>query len=213
MKQTNYLKIISLDCVESTNDYAFSMACSGQREITIIKARQQTKGKGRGVNKWVSAKDKGLYCSFILRPDNSVDEIVMLPLLFSYGLAKALLGIVKARVKWPNDVFVGDKKIAGTLVEARSKVDNAEFVIAGVGININANKKDIPDRATSLFLENNKLYDEEAIFKEIVEKELDLYRKFKKGNMKSLLAEIKSDAKLVDIKTFDLVKSNIINLR
>ena len=213
MKQANYLKIISLDCVGSTNDYAFSLACLGQREVTIIRAKEQIKGRGRGANKWMSVKDKGLYFSFILRPDNPVDQIVMLPLLFSYGLAKVLSDIVKAKIKWPNDVFIGNKKIAGILVEARSKASGAEFVIAGIGINISSNKKDIPDTATSLFLENNILYDKEIIFKKIIEKELDLYRKFKKGNIETLIDEIKSDPKYVDIKTLDLIKTNIINLR
>jgi len=213
MEQDNYFKIIFLDSVESTNDYAFSLACSGQKEVTVVRAKQQTKGKGRGVNKWASAKDKGLYLSFILRPKNPIDQIVMLPLLFSYGLGKAIRGIVKPKIKWPNDVFIKDKKIAGVLVEARSNKEHAEFVVVGTGININAGKNDIPELATSLFLENNKIYDDETIFKNIIAEELALYRKFKKGNIDTLINNIKFDAELVDQGSLKLVKNNIVNLR
>lgn len=185
-----YLKIINLKSVDSTNNYAFKLAEKGEREITVVKADVQTQGRGRKNKSWFSPKDKGIYASFILRPSNSPQKTVLLPLIFSLGVSKVLSDIVEAKIKWPNDVMVGDKKIAGILAEARGDKQRIEFVVVGCGVNINAKKEDIPSSATSLYLETTNTYNLEELFKKFIKEIISLYKEFKKDNIEFLLGEI-----------------------
>jgi len=186
----SFLKIINLDSVDSTNDYAASLACDGFSEIVVVRANTQTKGKGRRGNEWVSPRNKGVYASFLLKPPNPLTEIVFLPIIFSLAVSQTLECILKATIKWPNDLMAGDKKIAGVLVEAKSSQRKVDFVIAGVGININSEKKELPDCATSLYVETGKTYDVDDFFKEFTTKAISLYTEFKKGNIEALLDKL-----------------------
>ncbi len=191
MKKNNkYIKFINLDIVDSTNNYAFRLAEKGQKEITVIRAMNQTNGKGRLIRKWESPAAKGIYVSYLLRPDNSLGEIYLLPLIFSLGVAKVLKPIISNNIKWPNDVMINNKKIAGCLVEARSNSKKADFVIAGIGININSNPEDIPPAATSLKIETGYIYDQNKIFEQLTTEILSLYNNFKKGNINILIKQI-----------------------
>ncbi|MCK5493751.1 MAG: hypothetical protein KAJ14_11635, partial [Candidatus Omnitrophica bacterium] len=80
MKKNNkYIKLINLDIVDSTNNYAFTLAEKGQKEVTVIRAVTQTSGKGRLARKWDSPPEKGIYVSFLFRPENPISEIYLLP--------------------------------------------------------------------------------------------------------------------------------------
>jgi BirA family biotin operon repressor/biotin-[acetyl-CoA-carboxylase] ligase len=188
MKANNsFLKIINFESVTSTNDYAYELAQEGFDEVVVVRAALQTKGRGRQGNTWVSPAGKGIYASFLLKPPNPLKEIIFLPLIFSLAVADSLKDIVDARIKWPNDVMVGESKICGVLVEARSLEQRADFVIAGVGINVNSKGEELPDCATSLYLETGKTYDIDELFRKFTTKAIALYNEFKKGNIEMLL--------------------------
>lgn len=185
-----FLKIINLETVDSTNDYAFKLAGRGAKEITIVSAKEQMKGKGRFGRYWSSPKNTGIYISFILYPKKTMADLCLLPLFFSLGVARVLKGIVEAGIKCPNDIMVAGKKISGVLVEAKTVKKNPEFVIAGIGLNINSKSKDIPETATSLFLETNKTYDLEKIKKQLINEELAIYKDFTDNKQDLLLREV-----------------------
>ena len=189
-KNNLFLKVISLDVVNSTNDYAFHLARQGKKEITVISVRAQSAGRGRAKRPWHSPRDKGIYVSFILRPRNPIGEIIFLPLIFSYGVVKTINSFVEARIKWPNDVLVSGKKIAGVLVEARGNKTGVDFAIVGVGININAKLKEIPQEATSLFIEAAKTYDVKELLRKLIQEEISLYRDFINGKTNNLLEKV-----------------------
>ena len=89
-----YIKIIKLDKVDSTNDYASRAALSGAKEITIIFADSQLSGKGRMGRSWVSVPGKGIYVSFLLKPQNNLKEINYLPLFSALAAARFLEGVI-----------------------------------------------------------------------------------------------------------------------
>ncbi|MEM7817009.1 MAG: biotin--[acetyl-CoA-carboxylase] ligase [Candidatus Aenigmatarchaeota archaeon] len=201
-----------MDSIDSTNNYAYKLAQEGAREITVIKANFQSQGKGRFGRFWESPKNKGIYASFILRPSNSISDIYYLPPFFSLAVVKTIKEFVPAKIKLPNDVVVRDKKIAGVLVEAKSFGETVDFVIAGIGVNINTIKKELPQDATSLFLETDKFYDIEHLFKELIKEVVLIYSEFKKNNIRNLLEEFFSyqENKYANIKDLLLKKEAVI---
>ena len=161
------LKIIHLKTVTSTNDYAYELAEKGEKEITVVLADKQTKGRGRLKRKWRSPARKGIYTSFILRPKNR-EKIPLLCLILSLSILRALKDILPIKIKWPNDVITGNKKIAGVLLEANTGPGQEKFVIAGIGLNLDTEKKDLPLQATSVYLETRKHYASGGIFNKII---------------------------------------------
>ena len=184
------LKIIQLDTVESTNSYAWALAEKGEKEIAMIKANSQTKGKGRMGRSWDSPPDVGIYASFILRPSNSLVDIQELPLVFALGVTKVLAPLVNAKIKEPNDIMVNNKKVCGVLVETKGAQQAVDFVVAGIGLNVNNSETELIDGATSLYFETKKRYNIEEIFKKIVIAELALYEQFKQGNLNLIQKEL-----------------------
>jgi BirA family biotin operon repressor/biotin-[acetyl-CoA-carboxylase] ligase len=190
VKGRNFLKIIELDELASTNDCAFSLAQEGQAEVTVIRARAQTRGRGRRQKRWVSPKDKGIYASFILRPLNPLSDVLFMPLFFAFAVTKALAGILPAYVKWPNDIMVKEKKIGGILAEARVSSERADFVILGIGLNVNSTRDQVPRGATSLYLATRRKHDIKDIFRRVVKEFLSLYPEFRRGRIEEIAQEI-----------------------
>jgi len=188
-KPKQFLKIIKLKTVDSTNNYAFNLAIGGAREITIVYADSQTNGKGSRNNQWISPNG-GLYLSFLLRPGNLLQDISSFPLYFALGAINGLDKIIETKIKPPNDLMVGNKKIGGVLVESRTTADTIDFLIVGIGININSKKNQLPNLATSLYIETGTTHDIEPIFKDITQTTLALYTEIKTGNIGTLNKKI-----------------------
>jgi len=188
-EKNNTLKIITLDTIDSTNDYAFDLAKKSRGEIVVVRAHHQTQGRGRRDNTWSSPKNTGIYVSFLLKPDNCLTELIWLPLFFSYAASCCLEPTVKASIKWPNDILVNGKKIGGVLVEAKSANDRADFAIAGIGLNINTRLEQLPEGATSLYVETKESHNIDMLFEKLLTSVLDVYKEFKKGNIESLLTK------------------------
>jgi BirA family biotin operon repressor/biotin-[acetyl-CoA-carboxylase] ligase len=189
MDTRTYLKLIKLGTIGSTNDYAYALARGGAREITIVRAESQTKGRGRFRRTWVSPSNKGIYASFILRPHSQPEDVYYLPLIFSLAAVKALENILPLKIKLPNDIIAGSKKIGGVLVEAKTTFQKVDFAVVGIGININAKAKDIPPTATSLYLETGIKYNIDILFRKLIKQALYFYREFKQGKLNILLRE------------------------
>jgi BirA family biotin operon repressor/biotin-[acetyl-CoA-carboxylase] ligase len=143
--------------IVSTNQTARLLAEHGAPEGTLVVAETQSRGHGRRGSEWVSPPG-GLWFSFVLRPELSPDRAGALPVLMAVAIARTLWEVtgLPARIKWPNDVFVGGRKIAGAMVTAAA--DGA--LVAGVGVNVNVLAGDLPAgghyEATSVLVETGQ---------------------------------------------------------
>jgi BirA family biotin operon repressor/biotin-[acetyl-CoA-carboxylase] ligase len=133
--------------VKSTNDLAASQADSGAPEGTIVVADQQTKGRGRLGRVWFSPPETGIYLSIILRPKFAPDQAPGLSLMTALALADSLDSLCPktVQIKWPNDLLLGGKKVAGILTELSAERDKISHVVVGVGINVNHGVGHFPD--------------------------------------------------------------------
>jgi BirA family biotin operon repressor/biotin-[acetyl-CoA-carboxylase] ligase len=124
--------------VESTNDVAFDLAKEGATEGTVIIADTQTKGRGRLQRKWISPPGFNLYMSIIFRPSISSKDASILTLVSSVALFEAVNSYgIKCQIKWPNDLLINRRKVAGVLTEMELGGEGVEFVLVGLGINLN----------------------------------------------------------------------------
>jgi len=140
------------DELSSTNDRVRVLAEEGASAFTTVIADTQTAGRGRGGKYWESSAGLGLWMSFLLRPVDGGDSSLT-PLLVGLGTARAIEALCpgsQPRIKWPNDVFVNDRKVCGILCEGVGP----DAVVVGVGVNVHQRQEDFPadlsDRATSL---------------------------------------------------------------
>ena len=148
-RRLNVPRIVVLDETGSTLDVAHALANEGAPAGTLVVANAQTAGRGRLGRAWRSASGAGVWLTLIARPSSS-RGLDVLSLRVGIALAPALDGLVRERIrlKWPNDLYVGDRKLAGVLVEARWRDGAPEWVAIGVGINVR-----VPDdepRATGM---------------------------------------------------------------
>jgi BirA family biotin operon repressor/biotin-[acetyl-CoA-carboxylase] ligase len=137
-----------LEKVDSTNSEAKRMAALGASEGTLIVAREQTAGRGRGDNIWYSQTDRSLTFSVILKPEGTTRHLPgVLSLLGALAVSSTLskLGFISS-IKWPNDVLLDGRKVAGVLVEASWIGDSLEWAILGIGINVR--QESLPDRVS-----------------------------------------------------------------
>ncbi|MFT3836614.1 MAG: biotin--[acetyl-CoA-carboxylase] ligase [Myxococcaceae bacterium] len=143
------------ESVESTNSLAFELAQQGAFHGEIVVAEEQTKGRGRRGRGWVSPPGKNLYFSAILRPELPPARAPELTLVAAVALAETIREAgAEAFIKWPNDVQVDGKKVAGILTELSADTERVHFVVVGVGVNLNLDAADFPpelrELATSL---------------------------------------------------------------
>jgi len=159
------------ESLSSTMDEAARLAREGAAEGTVVCADAQTKGRGRMGREWVSPKSKGIYLSVILRPDLPITEVAKITLMTAVAVADAVRNIsgLDARIKWPNDLLLGKKKIAGILTELNAEVDRVNFLIVGIGVNVNAGVRQLPDTATSLLIGAGKSFRRAEVARHILE--------------------------------------------
>lgn len=135
--------LLAYETLDSTNDEAKRLAQGGGAHGAVIWAKEQTAGRGRMGRSWVS-KTGNLYCSLLLKPPFSLEQSAQLSFLSAVAVVEALLPLVldnkELRCKWPNDVLLDSKKIAGILLESFSTVSESgvkeQWVVVGVGVNI-----------------------------------------------------------------------------
>lgn len=130
------MTVIELKTVGSTNDHAKDLARQGAAAGTVVWAHEQTAGRGRQGNGWVSAPGN-LYMSMVLYPKKAVEHVGQLSFLSAVALAAVLERIIpvtaQVQLKWPNDILINRKKAAGILIETES---GAPWVVVGMGLNV-----------------------------------------------------------------------------
>lgn len=145
-------RISYFDTVSSTMDIATQLGMQGASEGTLVLAESQTKGRGRMGREWFSPKYKGIYASFILRPKILPNSTPILTLLTAVSACEAIKEAAgaEAKIKWPNDIIIHNKKLGGILTELNAEMDVTRFVVIGIGLNVNNDKKGLIEGATSL---------------------------------------------------------------
>ena len=135
-----------VDGCESTNDLAWKEALGGAPDGTAVFAEEQTKGRGRFGRTWAAPRGKAVLCSVVLRPEIDLERVPLVTALAALAAADVVGD--EARIRFPNDVLLQGRKIAGILVEARFISSRPDVFIVGIGLNVNAHPPDL--NATSL---------------------------------------------------------------
>lgn len=144
--------IHAYETTDSTMDLAHRLSASGAAEGTVVVSEGQTKGRGRMGRTWISPKGKGIYASVILRPALPLSQVQSITLMAAVAVAHAIergTGLTP-QIKWPNDLLVGRKKVAGILTELSGELNRTHTVVLGIGINVNTPAVRLPAQATSL---------------------------------------------------------------
>jgi BirA family biotin operon repressor/biotin-[acetyl-CoA-carboxylase] ligase len=132
------------DSIDSTQNQALKMTLDSKNNGAIVIAQKQTGGKGRLGRKWISPKG-GIWLSVILHPEFDISVATLFPIASALALSNALEKCfdIKPELKWPNDITIKGKKVAGILVDASLESNKIENVVLGVGINFDVNIKEI----------------------------------------------------------------------
>lgn len=137
--------------IDSTNNYARQLAAKGYPEGTLVIAERQTAGRGRRGRQWHSEPAQGIFMSLILRPSLPVKELSRITMFIAVAIVETLNEVgIKSGIKWPNDVLINGRKIAGILTEAVTDMDGIEYIVTGIGLNVNIPIKDFPEEFRSI---------------------------------------------------------------
>lgn len=178
--------------VDSTNNVAKELAEKGSPEGTIITAESQRSGKGRRGKKWISPHG-GVWMTIILRPDIPTSQAPLLTLLTGVAVAETLKREcnLEVGIKWPNDILIGDKKVCGILTEASASKRGLDYVVVGIGIDLNVNVDDFPpelrEGATSLQRELEKEISGVKLVQNFLLNFENFYNDFKNGQFQHIL--------------------------
>lgn len=182
-------KLVLTQETGSTNEDARTLIARGEKEGTVIIASTQTAGRGRLKRKWISP-DGGIYLSIILRPYTNISRLPLITFAISLAAARTIKGLAKIPVglKWPNDIYINDKKVGGVLCERYRGA-----IIVGLGINLNTNISLFPvslkRTLTSVRFERGEEIDRAKFLKILLEEFDHLYSDFLKKHDKLIMDE------------------------
>lgn len=186
-------KIYSYKKTDSTNDIAYDLAEKGALEGAVVLAEEQAKGKGRLGRKWLSPPG-GIYMSCIIKPDILPNEVQEFTLVSAYSVAKAIKELtgLHSRIKWPNDLLIRGKKICGILTEMKAETDKIDFIVIGIGINVNTPLQALPHNTATSLKAELKINVSRVDLVRLILGNLDReYHNFKKHGFQSVRDEIK----------------------
>jgi len=189
-------EVFSFQSLGSTNQVAYRLAEAGAPEGSVIISEEQTSGRGRLSRQWHSPPGLGLWFTFILRPRLAlamVPGLSLLACLACVRTASELTGLAPV-IKWPNDSYLHGKKFSGVLTELSAELDKVNFVVIGVGINLNHAVEDFPaelrDKATSLSIESGRKIGRVKFLQNFLAEFENLYGEYSRSGFKSLKPEI-----------------------
>lgn len=181
--------IFFYDETDTTNERA--KANSAEPDGSVFIAEVQTHGKGSRGRGWTSPRGTGIWHSILLKPDISTSEVSQITLVAGLAVCRAVgLG---AKIKWPNDIVIGGKKICGILTEMSAEIDMVNYIVCGIGVNVNMESFDseIQHRATSMYIESGVKYCRNDVIARLLNEFEDCYKKFLEGGLCAILDEYK----------------------
>lgn len=187
--------IIYQESVQSTNDVAKLEAQNGAIHGTVVVAEEQLKGRGRIQRGWYSPKGEGLWLSVILRPDWLPQEAAKCTLMAAVVLHRVFekLYALDVGIKWPNDIFVGQKKLVGILTEMNAQMDGINYIVIGTGINVNLYQEKIPEELKDIAIGLNtvlgKKIDRVELFAEVCKQYEKIYAEVTETGFAGILDE------------------------
>ena len=186
-KSCSDIEIYNYKTISSTNEIAKNLALSGAKHGTVVITEEQTAGKGRLGRSFYSPANTGIYMSIILRPNLTAMDSVLITTSSSVIICESIKKVtgIDCQIKWINDIYLNNKKVAGILTEASTNFESGtiDYLILGIGINFNQPKDDFPDElksiASSLFNNNNNNINRNMLCAEIISNILDMIPRIK----------------------------------
>jgi BirA family transcriptional regulator, biotin operon repressor / biotin---[acetyl-CoA-carboxylase] ligase len=219
-------KLLFFDSLDSTSNYARKIASEGCENGTVVAAETQTRGRGRMGREWASTPGKGIWLSVVLKPSAAPEEVLAITLAAAVSVVSAIKKAtgIEAGIKWPNDIILSGRKVCGILTEMVSEAERVDFIVIGIGINVNQDLLDFPmelrEKAISLKLYSqkpdsnkndlpaNEIHNRSGIIRELLY-ELELaYKKINAG----MVPEIISDWRLHSVTLGREVKVAVRNM-
>ncbi len=214
------MKSVHLKEINSTNDYV-KKHISELENLTFVYADRQTSGRGRLTRKWIDSGEDNLFLTIVIKPTDDITDINLYPNFTQY--LSVVLALVleenynlKPQIKWPNDVLINGKKVAGILAEGT--FDGAKFrgMALGIGVNLNTEFKNlskIDKPATSIFQETGLIVDKQEFLKQLYTKFCLLYDSFVCDGFKSVKEIYISKANFINrqlkINVFDNIHEGV----
>lgn len=182
------------ETINSTNKKAKELAAAGAVQGTLVTADAQLAGIGRRGRSWSSEKEAGIYMSMLFRPEIATDKASMLTLVAALAVERAIAETLDCQpmIKWPNDIVLNRKKICGILTEMALKGTEIDYVVIGIGINVNNKNfpEEIVQTASSLSLELGNEIDKEMLINEVWKWFAVYYEQFlQMGDLSGIKAE------------------------
>lgn len=194
---TKYIgrKLIHFNSIDSTNTKAKELSSLGEENGTVVISEEQTVGRGRLGRNWCSPKGKGIWLSIILRPDIDPMNVAKITQVAGAAVCKSLLDMgITTYIKWPNDIVINRKKACGILTEMSGELNLVNYVVLGIGINVNIDEQEFPEdlkeTATSLKIEHGKAIDRKELTGKILNNFELLYENFLNTSSLSASVEI-----------------------
>jgi len=170
--------------IHSTNNYAKSLAKNAEPEGTIVIADRQTKGRGRKQRLWESPKG-GLWFSILLRPKIPPSEAMKITMCAACAIVESIKKhtSLKPSIKWPNDILIDKRKVCGILTELSAEIDVIDYLIVGIGLNVNNSvPKNLEKISTTLKNESKKPIKIQSLFIGLIEYFDQFYKSLMNGN-------------------------------
>ncbi len=179
--------------IGSTNDYLFEQGLGGAPSWTVVIADRQTRGKGRMGRRWESPPGVGLWFSLLLRPALTPRQLMPLNLIACLAVAEALEWFAHHRmklpltvqVKWPNDVYLAERKLCGILLQSHFDGPSLRFLVLGIGVNVNQTQAQfagpLQQSAISLRMGTGRSWPREALFAHLLKTLYNWLKRFEEG--------------------------------
>ncbi len=184
--------------IGSTNVKAKELAAGGAPEGTLVISEMQTQGRGRKGRSWFSHPGGAICASLILRPTIPPSEAPTITLLTGVAVAEALRSLMplEALIKWPNDILINGKKLAGILTEISTEMDAIDYVVVGIGLNVNipleSFPEDIREIATSILIEKGSHFPRIDIIRAILHCFEKYYKQLKQIGFEPIIKQWKA---------------------
>ena len=189
--------VIVFDTVSSTNTKLAELASQKHNEGTVLLSDSQTGGKGRMGREWFSPGGVNIYMSVLFEPEIQPSYSPVFTFIASLAIVETLKYFdFEPKIKWPNDVLINQKKVSGVLTEMKSTGDKLDFIVVGIGLNINITKEIIetalPDevsKITSFYIENGNEFNREYVTSKLINSLDKYYLKFIREGIHSIVVE------------------------
>ncbi|AGK96593.1 biotin--[acetyl-CoA-carboxylase] ligase [Clostridium pasteurianum] len=212
-------KIIHFDSIDSTNSKAKELASLLDEDGTVVIAEEQTMGKGRLGRNFISPNRKGIWMSIILKPDINPLKVSMVTQIGAAAINKAFREMkIETLIKWPNDILLNKKKLCGILTEMSAELTKVNFIVMGIGINVNLDKDDfteeVRETATSAKIEIGKRISRKEIVARILNNFEPLYKAFvEKEDIEETIAICRENSILIDREIRVIKRENSIRAK